>query len=131
MQVLVPVDGSECSRRALEYAFALAADRGGSVDVVHFTDSRDAATDELLDTVADLRAAADVPGETEVIPDIRVSEPRSSTHIGRQVLLLVDEGGYDHVVMGHHGTGVVESLLLGSTAETVVEAGAVPVTVVP
>lgn len=44
---------------------------------------------------------------------------------------MVAEEGYDHVVMGHHGSGMVDRAMLGSAAETVVDAKEVPVTIVP
>ncbi|MFB6142841.1 MAG: universal stress protein [Halorientalis sp.] len=131
MEVLVPMDGSACSRRALEHAVGLVAASGGRVDVVHFTDVPTDATDELLARAEEILADAGVEWETEVVTDVRLSEPRSATHVGRRILERVEDGDYDLVVLGHHGTGVVGELLLGSTARTVVDARAVPVTVVP
>lgn len=131
MDVVVPIDGSECSRRALRHAVDVVTACTGSIDVVHFTDIHNETTDDVIETAETILTTAGVEGETEVITDIRVSEPRSSTHIGRRVLQLVEDREYDHVIMGHHGTGVVGELILGSTAKTVIEAGEVPVTVIP
>ncbi|ELY72185.1 UspA domain-containing protein [Natrinema pallidum DSM 3751] len=99
--------------------------------MVHFTDIRTEATDDVIEAAEEIFTTAGVEGETEIITDTQVSKPRSSTHIGKRVLQLVDDREYDHVIMGHHGTGAVGELILGSTAKTVIEAGTVPVTVVP
>lgn len=131
MHVLVPIDGSECSRRALRHAVDVVTARTGRIDVVHFTDIRTEATDDVIEAAEEIFTTAGVEGETEIITDTQVSKPRSSTHIGKRVLQLVDDREYDHVIMGHHGTGAVGELILGSTAKTVIEAGTVPVTVVP
>ena len=131
MYVLVPIDGSECSRRALRHAVDVVTACTGRISVVHFTDIRTEATDDVIEAAEEVLTTAGIEAETEVIRDTRVSEPRSSTHIGKRVLQLVDDRKYDHVVMGHHGTGVAAELLLGSTAKTVIEAGEVPVTVIP
>ncbi|MFB6096567.1 MAG: universal stress protein [Haloferacaceae archaeon] len=131
MEVLVPMDTSECSRRALEDATEVVSAVGGSIDVVHFTDVRDEAAEALLDDAVDLLEMNDVAGEVEIASDVRVNDPRPSTHIGKRVLRLVEERGYDRVVMGHHGTGRIGRMLLGSSAETVVKATEIPVTIVP
>lgn len=131
MHVLVPIDGSECSRRALRHAVDVVTARTGKIDVVHFTDVRTEATNDVIEAVEEILTTAGVESQTEVITDTRVSEPRSSTHIGKRILQLVDDREYDQVVMGHHGTGAVGELILGSAAKTVLEAGSVPITVVP
>jgi nucleotide-binding universal stress UspA family protein len=42
---------------------------------------------------------------------------------------FAEDGSYDHVVMGHHGSGTVGRAILGSADETVVRAESLPVTV--
>lgn len=131
MHVLVPMDPSECSHRALEYAVELATLRGDTVDVVHYTDSRDEQTEQLVEDAEATLADADIDGEVTVVSDVRLSDPRPSSHIGRRILKLVDSEGYDQVVLGHHGTGLVGKFILGSTVETVIENADVPTVVVP
>lgn len=130
MRVLVPMDGSQCSRRALEHAVDVFGPRGAVVDVVHLTDVRNDVTADLVDGIREIRLDREVPGDTEVITDLRLSDPRSSKRIGRRICKLVSDRGYDHVVMGHHGTGLIEDVLLGSTAKTVIDVTDVPVTVI-
>lgn len=130
MKILVPADGSDCSFRAVEFAAEMATNYDATLHVVHITDSRDEATEEILRRARDVLDAHDVDDEPAVRTDISL-DFRPSNRIGEDVLTLVEEEGYDHVVMGHHGSGAVERAILGSATETVMDAERVPVTVVP
>jgi len=131
MKVLVPVDGSECSMRALGFAADFAKRFDATLDVVHFTDSPGADTQRLKGKVSEVLEAEGLEGETEVIGDVRLDNLKASDQVGKDILELVEERGYDHVVMGHHGTGRIGKLLLGSAANTVSKSGKVPTTIVP
>jgi len=130
VKILVPVDGSDCSFRALEYAVDMAPRYEAAVHVVHVTDTRSADTETLLERVRSILDAHDVEDDPDVRTDIDL-DFRPSERIGADVVTLVEREGYDHVVMGHHGTGALSRALLGSAAKTVIDAGRVPVTVVP
>jgi nucleotide-binding universal stress UspA family protein len=131
MEILVPIDGSDCSERALRHAIELAQRFDAALDVVHFTDSKGSDTERLQERVSETLVDEGLDSDTEVIRDLRLGSLRSSTTIGKDILQLVDDRDYDHVVMGHHGTGRVGKAILGSAAETVIEATSVPTTVVP
>ncbi|GAD53155.1 probable stress response protein [Halarchaeum acidiphilum MH1-52-1] len=130
MKILVPIDGSDCSFRALEFATGMATRYDAALHVVHITDARDEATDAILERARDVLDANDVEDEPDVRTDISL-DFRPSDRIGEDVVELVAEEGYDHVVMGHHGAGAVERAILGSATETVMDAERVPVSVVP
>jgi nucleotide-binding universal stress UspA family protein len=130
MDILVPVDGSDCSFRALGFAAEMARRYEGRLDAVHFAEAESESTDAVLDRAARVLDAQDVDTEPEVNTDVDV-EFRPSDSVGDDILSLVEERGYDHVVMGHHGAGAIERALLGSAAETVLHADRVPVTVIP
>ena len=129
MDVLVPIDGSDCSTRALEFAVEFARCFDATLDVVHFSDVETDATDEICE-----RAAAVIPDDIacdpRVITDVEL-DFRPAERVGEDILELVDEGGYDHVIMGHHGSGTLDRAILGSAAEIVLRSEKVPVTVVP
>jgi nucleotide-binding universal stress UspA family protein len=129
MKILTPIDGSECSIRAVEFAVELAVRFGAELHVVHFSDSETDATDIVLNRARD--AIADTELETE--PELSLLELNAvpGNQVGKEILRLVDERDFDHVVMGHHGSGTIERAILGSAAETVVRDESVPVTVVP
>lgn len=135
MKLLAPIDGSDCSIRALRMAATIANRFDGDLDVVHFVD-QDAdrereETQRLLERAEEVLAEAGVSAEPEVETDVWITDYRYANRIGKDVLRAAREGDYDMVVMGHHGTGAVGRMLLGSAAETVVRAAEVPVTVVP
>lgn len=131
MKILVPVDGSDCSMRALRDAVDLARSEDGTLHVVHFTDYETESTNQLERRVKETIESSGLDPSMEIIGDIRMSDLKSADRVGRHILDLVDDGEFDHIVMGHHGTGFVEQALLGSAAKTVVEKTDVPVTIVP
>lgn len=126
----MPVDGSECSFRALEFAIEFARRFEASLHVVHVTDEETDATDEIIERARATLRDAGVDDEPEISTDVDLAF-RPASAVGEDILELVAERGYDHVVMGHHGRGAVERAMLGSAAHTVVEEESVPVTIVP
>jgi nucleotide-binding universal stress UspA family protein len=130
MDILVPVDRSDCSFRALEYAADMAERYDATLHVVHFSDAESDATDAIVDRAERVLDAQDVDTSPEVNTDGGV-EFRPGDRVGDDILALVDDRGYDHVVMGHHGSNTIERAILGSAAETVLHAEKVPVTVIP
>jgi nucleotide-binding universal stress UspA family protein len=134
--ILVPVDGSPESSRAL--AFAVEEWPDASVTLLHVIDPVDAGysgtggipsgAEQWYENAkaqsADLfeRLAADFDREFE-----------TQTEVGRPASTIVEfteEGRFDHLVMGSHGRKGVSRILLGSVAESVVRNSPVPVTVV-
>jgi nucleotide-binding universal stress UspA family protein len=130
MEFLVPVDDSDCSFRALSFGADMAARYDAGLHVVHFADEESDATDAVVERAERVLDARDVDADPEVSTDVDV-DVRSGGRVGSDILDLVDERGYDHVVMGHHGAGTLERAILGSAAETVLRAEKVPVTVIP
>lgn len=131
MRVLVPVDDSDCGFRALSFAAEFVRETGGELHVVHIAGSEDETSRAVVDRARQHLEAEGVTADPEVVTDLGLSAPRYGTQIGKDILELVERREVDHVVMGHHGEGRVERLVLGSAARTVVESGAVPVTVIP
>jgi nucleotide-binding universal stress UspA family protein len=128
MEFLVPVDDSDCSFRALGFGADMAARYDAALHVVHFADEETETTDAVVQRAERVLDARDVDADPEVSTDLDV---RSGGRTGSDILDLVDERGYDHVVMGHHGAGTIERAILGSAAETVLRSEKVPVTVIP
>lgn len=138
-KVLVPVDGSPTSNKALVHALQIARDAGGSVRLLHTADelayvtgfeytpdivalAREAGERVLADA-KDIAQAAGVPAETNFIefPQQRLGET------------VADEArnwGADLIVVGTHGRRGVGRVLLGSGAEQVIRHAPVPVLVI-
>ena len=130
MKVLAPVDGSECSSRALRFATEFARRFEASIHVVHISDEETDATDAILRNAREMLAEEGIDDDPELSTDVRL-EFRPADRVGKDILDLVAERGYDHVVMGHQSSGTVERAILGSAAETVLRSEEVAVTVVP
>lgn len=130
MHILVPINGSDSSLRALRFGARMAREMHADISVVHFTDEETDATETIEDRARDVLRDEGIDAEPEVSVDIEL-EFRPGERVGEEILALVESQGFDHVVMGHHGSGTVERAILGSAAETVLQSERVPVTVVP
>lgn len=130
MDVLVAIDGSDDSMRALEFAAGFTVRYEAALHVVHVSDKETAATDEVFDRAQDVIDASDVTASLEFRSTDQLSVRPDQT-VAKELLGHVSERGIDHVVIGHHGSGRIERAILGSTSETVIRGSTVPVTIVP
>jgi nucleotide-binding universal stress UspA family protein len=135
-RILVPVDGSETSTRALVAALQLARDSGGRVRVIHAIDELayltgfeytgqilEAARKHAAATLGDALAIARAGG---VPADSRLIEA-GGQRLGEVVAEQAHAWEADLVVVGTHGRRGVRRMLLGSGAEQVLRLAPVPV----
>ncbi len=137
--VLLPMDGSEQARRALEHVLAEHPD--ARVTVLHvidparatysakagippsseeWFDDEEASAERLFEEIRGRAAEAGVSVETVT----EVGQP------SRIIVEYVEEHDVDHIVIGSHGRTGLSRVVLGSVAERVVRRSSVPVTVV-
>lgn len=135
-RVLVPIDGSEMSERALEYALDVHPDAeitvlhvvggpspmGGKATSLALADDLDEEMEkqakEIFDSASEIAAEHDVEIETAVT-------------LGRPARAIVKQAGeFDVVVIGSHGGTIADRLFVGNVAETVFRRSPVPVTAV-
>lgn len=134
-RILVPTDGSPGVERAVEHAVDLASAHGAALLAVYVVNTASFATlpmetswegmgDMLredgasaLQRVEEIAAGAGVPAETHLLE----GSP------SREIVRFAETEGVDLVVMGTHGRGGIDRLLLGSVAERVVRSSTVPV----
>jgi universal stress protein A len=131
--ILVPVDFSESSRRALEYASVLSEPFKATIDVLHVwqvpsflpPDAVVTAADQTLGLTklvqenADKELASFVSRARE--DGIIVATTRSEPGIPSGTIVeIAKSGGYDLIVMGTHGRTGLSRVMLGSVAERVV-----------
>lgn len=143
-KILVPVDFSEPSRVALEYAAQWASPFGAKVDVLHVWQApafiplpslpeaspADAAMVELVRKAAEqalARFVADAQKGGIVVREA-LSEPGSPAHT---IVDVAKKGRYDLLVLGTHGHTGLAHALIGSVAERVVRHASCPVLTVP
>lgn len=145
LKILVPVDFSEVSVRALRQAVQLARHSGGEITILHvgilphiysaelgmsggvgplFTQAGEEMAREQRHQMEKL-ASAEIPDSVHHRTVIREGYPP------QEVLAQTQEGGHDVVVMGTHGRTGLTRVLLGSVAERVIRESQVPVLVVP
>jgi nucleotide-binding universal stress UspA family protein len=125
--VVVGVDGSQESQPCLAYAFAQAATRGTSLDVVHAWSSRTTAT-YRMEQRGHLLLAEALAGWAGRYPDVDVT---CSVVHEEPVSALVRHGdGAELLVVGSRGRGDLRGLLLGSVSRDVLLRAGGPVAVV-
>ena len=139
-KILVPVDFSDVSAKALKVALDLASEMQAEVTVLYSVsmsavslpvDGVPVFNDEMINE--ELGQAKkhlaeflrDIPGTAKVTQAVCFGEPTS------EVNNYAQENGADMIVMGTHGrTGLVH-LLMGSVAESVLRHARIPVLCVP
>lgn len=140
MKILVPVDFSPSSKRALRYALDFAPRLSATIEGIyvwepprafgadvmlwsekpgvslidHARSTARARFDELFDELG-------LSGER--VPPVHIA----SGHPGDVIAHYAKEHGFDMIVMGTRGVGAFEKLLLGSVAQRVVRAAPCPV----
>lgn len=142
-RILVPVDGSETSDKALRAALQMAKETGGSLRVIHLIDAsayfsgpggylsfpgdlptvmRDGGH-KVLEDAANLAQSLGVQAETELFDsfDGRLADIVSDAAVQWKA---------DLVVVGTHGRRGVGRMLLGSGAEQILRHAPVPVLVI-
>ncbi|WP_224268602.1 universal stress protein [Haloprofundus salinisoli] len=134
-RILVPTDGSDGVERAVGHAVELAEAHGATIHAIYVVNTASYAglpmesswdgIDEMLRADAEVaveevrRIAAErgVPVEAAVVD----GSP------SREIVSYAEREGCDLIVMGTHGRGGIDRLLLGSVAEKVVRGSNVPV----
>jgi nucleotide-binding universal stress UspA family protein len=139
MKYLIPVDGSECSRRAVEHVIRLA--RCPEPPEIHllsvrppvdawevrsFLNDEEIEQEQQREGEACLRDARDLLDAAGVLYQARVEIGPIAETIAR----FADGHGCDSIGMGTHGRGGLSQLLMGSVASEVVHLSHVPVTLV-
>lgn len=134
-RILVPTDGSPETERAVEHAAELAAAHGAELHAVHVVNS---ATFTGLPMETSWEGVGDVLREEAESALERVEAiaaeygVEATSHVlegspSRRIVEYAEGEDCDLVVMGTHGRGGIDRLLLGSVAEGVVRASSVPV----
>ena len=130
-KILVPVDFSECSNKAIQYALPFAKQFGAEVVLLHLVEPYPAVpemapldVENLQDAKEQMQqwehAASSVPIKTIV----RVGDPTSG------IIEAAKELEIDLIIVSTHGRTGVARFFLGSTAERVIRQAPCPVLVV-
>jgi len=131
LRIVVPVDFSQSSLRALEWAAALAAGRRAQVIAVHAVEPTPLTTlaetaDALLQRIDERLRRACIGLAGKGVPSLTHCAVGKPWHV---VQGAVREFGADLVIMGNRGLSPIRRTLLGSVADRVLRTVPVPVLV--
>jgi nucleotide-binding universal stress UspA family protein len=136
-KIMVPIDFSDCSQEALQYAGSLAQLFGAEVMLLHVIESPVYGVDLTLmqpGETSDLRRKLSemIEHAVDQMKAIGVTaEGRFVTGFPSvEIIKAVKEHGADLVVIGTHGRTGLAHILLGSTAERVIQRASCPVVTV-
>ena len=127
-RVLLPTDGSPCSEQALREGFELVKSCGADATVIYVIENPLLTLPMLpegipyeTDLYEDLKKAAEeVLASARKIAEEAGIPVNTIMHEGQPVPTIVEFArDYDLVVMGTHGRGGLEKLILGSVTEGV------------
>lgn len=138
-QILVPIDGSDCSLHALEVAAAFAKEQQARLNVCTVVDPAKAAAMAFGEAsmAAACLDALDDEGKAlvgEAAARVRPIWPAEVTVLDGapvdSIVQYAQESGADLIVIGSHGRSGLPRLFLGSVAEGVIRNATAPVMVV-
>lgn len=141
-KILVPVDGSETSKRGLTEACRLAKEQGAKLRCLYVIDEHYLTENyfgvvyltELIDKLRDngkeiLKEASEQARKGGVTVESSMRES-SERRVSEMILDEAKTWAADLIAMGTHGRRGLSNLALGSDAETVVRNSPVPVLLV-
>lgn len=139
---VVGVDGSDCSRRAVEFATGLAGDTGAQLLLVHVINWSGYTPMNVMEVVErplekseeDRIARDDILGpaaDTVAAAGIGVRTWYSWGHAATMIVQQAFDEGADLIVMGRRGHGPIAELIMGSVSNAVSHHSAIPVILVP
>lgn len=136
-RILLPVDFTEHSNRASDYALRLAKQNDSTIHLVHVVNI----SDDILPLASSMEferkglkkaekelaefAAKRFKGYEKVTFSVLSGVPY------REILAYIKSQKCDLVVMGSYGKGSIDRLLLGSTTERLLRRSTCPVLVIP
>ena len=135
-KILIPVDGSDASIRAMSHAVLLAKGLGASVFVYHvfhlphaagivMTKSMKESTEKkiitILNSAKNIALKSDVPCKQQA---------QGGGNSGKKIVDFTEKYNFDMIVMGSRGMGSAKEAFLGSTSNHVLNKSKIPVMIV-
>jgi len=139
--ILIPVDGSPASLRALDLAIKMATQNPGTslvllnvqnIRAIELAGASEAGDSDWLREAgsrASAKALKDATGKCEHA-DVAFETLIRTGQIAEVIAQVAREEDIKHVVMGTRGLGGIQGLLLGSVATQVIHLAEVPITLI-
>ncbi|MCX9010409.1 MAG: universal stress protein [Candidatus Methanoperedens sp.] len=138
-KILIATDGSDYTKRAVEYGIEIAKSTGAKLYAIYVIDTR--AYDSLPESAPIEYAYLLLRKEGEIATEYVADRARAigmeaekiitEGHPAEEIIKYAEENSIDLIVMGTFGKGGVNRLLLGSVASKVIRTSKIPVLVVP
>lgn len=133
-QILVPVDFSECTEKALAYAVPFARQFGATVTLLHVMEPPYLPASEM-GVVVEVESKEEAQKELAALQARLADRVRCQTMTRKgsaehEILDAAKELSSDLIILGTHGRTGVERLLMGSTVEKVVRRAGCPILIV-
>ena len=138
-KILVPVDGSPASLRAIDFAIEMVSQSPGtSLVLLHVVNipaielaGGEKATEWLQEAAshASTKALKDAIGKCEGA-SVAFKTLTRTGQTAQTIALVAHKEDVKHIVMGTRGLGSIKGLLLGSVATQVVHLAEVPITLI-
>lgn len=144
-KILVPLDGSEHSVRALKVAVQIAKEFDGEITLIHVYSkvypiviSRATIMSEeaimipkFIEAARKAGASILADGKKKVKAEgVQVETSLREGHTVEEILKTAEEGKFDLIVMGARGLSMIKGILLGSVSDGVMRHASCPVLVV-
>lgn len=131
-RILVPTDGSPEADRVIDHATELAAVHGAELHALYVVNTAGYAGLPTEAPIEEFSSMLTEQGEAaldrvERRADIVVERVLTEGTPSRKIVEYAEETACDLIVMGTHGRGGIDRLLLGSVAQRVVRTSSVPV----
>jgi universal stress protein A len=131
-RILCPVDYSDHSIAAVKHAISISAKFGGSIILVNIFNLPDATvftgvSDEVL---AFEKKQLEDFAKTYSIPNLDMQLYVNLGHVGKEIIDTAIQNEADLIVMGSHGYSGLERMLVGSTAEYILEHSKIPALII-
>lgn len=141
MKILIPIDGSDCSKAAVKSVAKRAWEDGTEVRVYSVLEPLESLVDpglvlcesKIVDELKEIQL--DCTREARVLlegnlPNCQVTVFFGTGNVKQQVLGMVEKWRPDLIVMGSHGRRGFERFLVGSVCEAVAEHCSCPIEIV-
>ncbi|WP_394232165.1 universal stress protein [Niallia oryzisoli] len=137
-RILVAIDGSEKSEKALKSALQFANERYSKVGIIHVKKNitiYETMSSEVVDEMySEMKKEADeLFKRAQILADDYGVEIETHYEIGEPAILIVkmaEDRNYQLIVMGSRGLGGIKSLMLGSVSQRVSQLSHCPVLIV-